>query len=101
MSTLRPLDDIWPFVARLTVLSSIPILERVEIPKELVPEDSRVELDAKIASGEANHAPPGQPPPSYWRGMNDTDDATPRLLYKRQQNDARGALRLARQIVDK
>jgi hypothetical protein len=31
--------------------SGIPILERVPIPEELIPEDSRVEIDAKIASG--------------------------------------------------
>ncbi|ORX48211.1 hypothetical protein DM01DRAFT_1338680 [Hesseltinella vesiculosa] len=31
--------------------SGIPILERVSIPDELIPEDSRVEIDAKIASG--------------------------------------------------
>ncbi|KAI8143260.1 GTP cyclohydrolase N terminal-domain-containing protein [Fennellomyces sp. T-0311] len=31
--------------------SGIPILERVPIPEEMIPEDSRVEIDAKIASG--------------------------------------------------
>ncbi|KAI8052784.1 GTP cyclohydrolase N terminal-domain-containing protein [Thamnidium elegans] len=31
--------------------SGIPIIERVPIPDELVPADSRVEIDAKIASG--------------------------------------------------
>ncbi|KAF1796851.1 GTP cyclohydrolase N terminal-domain-containing protein [Mucor lusitanicus] len=31
--------------------SGIPILERVPIPEELIPADSRVEIDAKIASG--------------------------------------------------
>ncbi|CAO3643624.1 unnamed protein product [Cunninghamella blakesleeana] len=31
--------------------AGIPILERVAIPEELIPEDSRVEIDAKIASG--------------------------------------------------
>ncbi|OZJ05548.1 Uracil-regulated protein 1 [Bifiguratus adelaidae] len=31
--------------------SGIPILERVPIPDELIPADSRVEIDAKIASG--------------------------------------------------
>ena len=29
----------------------IPILERVPIPDELIPEDSRVEIDAKIHAG--------------------------------------------------
>jgi len=29
----------------------IPILERVELPEELIPEDSRVEIDAKITAG--------------------------------------------------
>ncbi|KAI9266028.1 GTP cyclohydrolase N terminal-domain-containing protein [Sporodiniella umbellata] len=33
------------------VESGIPILERVPIPENLIPEDSRVEIDAKIASG--------------------------------------------------
>ena len=33
------------------VESGIPIIERVPIPDELIPEDSRVEIDAKIASG--------------------------------------------------
>ena len=31
---------------------SIPILERVELPGELIPADSRVEIDAKITAGE-------------------------------------------------
>jgi hypothetical protein len=30
----------------------IPILERVELPEELIPADSRVEIDAKITAGE-------------------------------------------------
>lgn len=29
----------------------IPIIERVPIPEELIPEDSRVEIDAKIHAG--------------------------------------------------
>ncbi|KAG0042553.1 Uracil-regulated protein 1 [Gryganskiella cystojenkinii] len=33
------------------VEAGIPILERVPIPDELVPKDSKVEIDAKIASG--------------------------------------------------
>ncbi len=33
------------------VEQGIPIHERVPIPDELIPEDSRVEIDAKIASG--------------------------------------------------
>ena len=28
----------------------IPIYERVPIPEELIPEDSRVEIDAKVSS---------------------------------------------------
>ncbi|OAQ68273.2 GTP cyclohydrolase II [Pochonia chlamydosporia 170] len=31
--------------------TSIPILERVELPEELIPADSRVEIDAKITAG--------------------------------------------------
>merc|ERR1711976_1145613 len=33
------------------VNSGIPIHERVEIPDEMMPQDSRVEIDAKIADG--------------------------------------------------
>ncbi|GMG23918.1 unnamed protein product [Ambrosiozyma monospora] len=33
------------------VNSGIDIVERVEIPDEMLPADSRVEIDAKIASG--------------------------------------------------
>lgn len=33
------------------VSSGIPILKRYEIPEELIPPDSRVEIDAKIAAG--------------------------------------------------
>lgn len=33
------------------VEQGIPILERVPIPDELIPEDSRVEIDAKIHAG--------------------------------------------------
>ncbi|KAG6018474.1 hypothetical protein E4U43_002750, partial [Claviceps pusilla] len=29
----------------------IPILERVELPEDLIPADSRVEIDAKITAG--------------------------------------------------
>jgi GTP cyclohydrolase II len=36
----------------------IPILERVPIPDELIPEDSRVEIDAKIHAGYCKHYPP-------------------------------------------
>ena len=42
------------------VEQGIPIHERVEIPPELVPEDSRVEIDAKIHAGycKARHLAP-------------------------------------------
>ena len=33
------------------VEQGIPISERVEIPEDMVPEDSRVEIDAKIHAG--------------------------------------------------
>ncbi|KAG5361379.1 putative GTP cyclohydrolase URC1 [Yarrowia sp. E02] len=33
------------------VEQGIPILERVPIPDEMIPPDSRVEIDAKIAAG--------------------------------------------------
>jgi len=33
------------------VEQGIPILERVEIPEYMIPEDSRVEIDAKIHAG--------------------------------------------------
>lgn len=33
------------------VSSGIPIYKRYEIPEELIPPDSRVEIDAKIAAG--------------------------------------------------
>jgi hypothetical protein len=33
------------------VQSGIPILKRYDIPDHLIPPDSRVEIDAKIASG--------------------------------------------------
>jgi len=33
------------------VEQGIPILERVPIPDEMIPEDSRVEIDAKIHAG--------------------------------------------------
>lgn len=32
---------------------SIPIHERVELPDELIPADSRVEIDAKITAGQS------------------------------------------------
>jgi GTP cyclohydrolase II len=37
------------------VQSGIQVLERVEIPETMIPEDSRVEIDAKIASGYYAH----------------------------------------------
>lgn len=33
------------------VEQGIPILERVPIPDDMIPEDSRVEIDAKIHAG--------------------------------------------------
>jgi GTP cyclohydrolase II len=33
------------------VEQGIPIIERVPIPDEMIPEDSRVEIDAKIHAG--------------------------------------------------
>lgn len=33
------------------VEQGIPILERVPIPEDMIPEDSRVEIDAKIHAG--------------------------------------------------
>lgn len=37
------------------VEQGIPILERVPIPEEMIPEDSRVEIDAKIHAGYCKH----------------------------------------------
>lgn len=40
-------------VTRLSnTVHRIPIHERVELPEELIPADSRVEIDAKITAGE-------------------------------------------------
>lgn len=41
----------------LTFTCSIPIHERVELPDELIPDDSRVEIDAKITAGMKQAAP--------------------------------------------
>lgn len=38
-------------VCKLLILDRIPIHERVELPDELIPADSRVEIDAKITAG--------------------------------------------------
>ncbi|KAK8917621.1 putative GTP cyclohydrolase URC1 [Metarhizium anisopliae] len=38
-------------IDRMLSMSKIPILERVELPEELIPADSRVEIDAKITAG--------------------------------------------------
>lgn len=38
------------------VEQGIPILERVPIPDEMIPEDSRVEIDAKIHAGYCKHS---------------------------------------------
>lgn len=35
------------------VEQGIPILERVPIPDDMIPEDSRVEIDAKIHAGKS------------------------------------------------
>lgn len=42
------------------VEQGIPIHERVPIPDELIPEDSRVEIDAKIHAGYCTSRP-GKP----------------------------------------
>ncbi|KAG5985334.1 hypothetical protein E4U55_005418 [Claviceps digitariae] len=41
----------FPWKHKLTIGQSIPILERVELPGDLIPADSRVEIDAKITAG--------------------------------------------------
>ncbi|KAI9158823.1 GTP cyclohydrolase [Paramyrothecium foliicola] len=38
-------------IDRMLSMSNIPIFERVELPEELIPADSRVEIDAKITAG--------------------------------------------------
>ncbi|KAK8041162.1 hypothetical protein PG994_014169 [Apiospora phragmitis] len=38
-------------IDRMLSMSKIPIHERVELPNELIPKDSRVEIDAKITAG--------------------------------------------------
>lgn len=40
------------------VSQGIPIHERVPIPDELIPEDSRVEIDAKIHAGYCTYPSP-------------------------------------------
>lgn len=43
-----------PQLARVgLIVCSIPIHERVELPDELIPADSRVEIDAKITAGQS------------------------------------------------
>jgi hypothetical protein len=44
---------------KLLTDNSIPIHERVELPEELIPADSRVEIDAKITAGRKRCAGPG------------------------------------------
>lgn len=39
------------------VEQGIPIYERIPIPDELIPEDSQVEIDAKIHAGYCQSAP--------------------------------------------
>lgn len=39
------------------VEQGIPIHERVPIPEEMIPEDSRVEIDAKIQAGYCKSSP--------------------------------------------
>ena len=58
-----PLISIWVLLVRVLISmcskmkhdaiveQGIPILERIPIPDELIPEDSRVEIDAKIHAG--------------------------------------------------
>lgn len=40
-------------LAHSLTLTRIPIHERVELPEELIPADSRVEIDAKITAGKS------------------------------------------------
>lgn len=49
MNLLSLLYCIYPLA--LLTNDSIPIHERVELPEELIPADSRVEIDAKITAG--------------------------------------------------
>jgi hypothetical protein len=43
------------------VEQGIPIHERVPIPEEMIPEDSRVEIDAKIQAGYCKSSNPSTP----------------------------------------
>lgn len=51
------------------VEQGIPIYERVPIPNEMIPEDSRVEIDAKIHAGYCEHTI-GQLILSSWKAHN-------------------------------
>ena len=66
----------------LLIIRRIPIHERVELPESWMPEDSRVEIDAKITAGEF-------PPPPYIFDRVDRADLGTRLLYHWPPYDGR------------
>lgn len=47
----RLIEDLFSMKYDAIVNQGIPIHERVPIPERLIPEDSRVEIDAKIYAG--------------------------------------------------
>jgi hypothetical protein len=61
----------------------IPILERVPIPDELIPEDSRVEIDAKIHAGYC----------SYYSALPKLPQTNVVLSYYRQSTINGGTLK--------
>lgn len=78
-----------PPAASLTS-TRIPIYERVELPEERIPDDSRVEIDAKITAGELSIA-------SGWSaGLTSMQ---PRLLYCREEADGGGIGSRSRQTL--
>lgn len=77
---------------------SIPIHERVELPEEWIPADSRVEIDAKINAGKIS---PADAPVNFLWSVVQVTNIVPflpqRLLHKRSCYDNRRARSRTRQ----
>lgn len=69
--------------------SRIPIHERIELPADLIPEDSRVEIDAKITAGMPRKRSPVCPGSTIpWQF---TQPLSNRILHDGTTNDDRAA----------
>lgn len=74
------------------VEQGIPILERVPIPEDLIPEDSRVEIDAKIHAGycRSSSLNPDRQTSCFTSRLTDLTVTTGKVMNMAELSEVRG-----------